>query len=401
MKKLLFVINTLGCGGAERALLNLLGVLGQEKYEISLLVLTGQGELVRDLPTYVTLINQNYNASPVLTAEGRMYLMKAVLQAGVCKGLFLKRFDYLLKNLLRMTKEGRIRVDKLFWRVLAEGAPALEEEYDLAVAYLEGGATYYVADRVKARKKAAFIHIDYLQAGCRRELDLDCYDKMDHIFVVSNEVKDNFLEVYPEHSGKVSVFHNLMDQNHIIRLAEKRKGFEDDFQGIRILTVGRLTFQKRYDVAIEAMALLKKKSPVPVRWYVLGEGELRSSLEHQIRKLGMESDFCLLGVRTNPFPYYRECDLYVHAVGYEGWGIAIQEAKILGKPILATNCCGIREQIVQGVDGRLCQLDPQSICDEILWMIGHPQACKEYGQNARERLLHHSEEFEDFLKLMG
>ena len=165
MKKLLFVINTLGCGGAERALLNLLGVLGQEKYEISLLVLTGQGDLVRDLPTYVTLINQNYNASPVLTAEGRMYLMKTVLQAGVCKGLFLKRFDYLLKNLLRMTKEGRIRVDKLFWRVLAEGTPALEEEYDLAVAYLEGGATYYVADRVKARKKAAFIHIDYLQAG--------------------------------------------------------------------------------------------------------------------------------------------------------------------------------------------------------------------------------------------
>ena len=73
----------------------------------------------------------------------------------------------------------------------------------------------------------------------------------------------------------------------------------------------------------------------------------------------------------------------------------------MGKPILATNCCGIREQIVQGVDGRLCQLDPKSICDEILWMIGHPQACKEYGQNARERLLYHSDELEYFLKLMG
>lgn len=401
MKRLLFVINTLGYGGAERALLNLLGALDQEEYEVSLLVLTGQGELVRELPTYVTLLNQDYKACPVLTAEGRLYLMKAVLQAGICKCLFLKRFGYLLRNLLRMAKEGRIRLDKLFWRILAEGAPALEEGYDLAVAYLEGGATYYVADRVKARKKAAFIHIDYIQAGYGRELDLDCYERMDHIFVVSEEVKAHFLEVYPEHSKKVSVFHNMMDQNHISRLAEKRNGFADGFQGIRILTVGRLTYQKRYDVAIEAMALLKKKSPVPVRWYVLGEGELRNSLEHQIRKLDLENDFCLLGVRPNPFPYYRECDLYVHAVGYEGWGIAIQEAKILGKPILATDCCGIREQIVQGVDGRLCQLDPQSICDEILWMIGHPRDCKAYGKNARERLLEHTEELEAFLKLMG
>ena len=92
-----------------------------------------------------------------------------------------------------MAQKGRIQPDKLCWRILAEGAPALQEEYDLAVAYLEGGATYYVADRVKAKKKAAFVHISYAQAGYGRALDLDCYRRIDHIFTVSDEVREHFL----------------------------------------------------------------------------------------------------------------------------------------------------------------------------------------------------------------
>ena len=167
------------------------------------------------------------------------------------------------------------------------------------------------------------------------------------------------------------------------------------------MTVGRLTEQKRYDVAIDAMALLKKTSPVPVRWYVLGEGALREQLERQIQKLGLEKEFHLLGVKANPFPYYRGCDLYVHATGYEGKSIAIQEAQILGKPILATDCSGNREQIEPDVDGRLCRLDSQSVSDEILWMIAHPDRCKAYGQRARQKSLDSSAGFDAFFALLG
>ena len=400
MKKLLFVINTLGYGGAERALLNLLGALDPEQYQISLFVLTGQGELIHELPAHVGIVNTDYIDCTVLTKEGRTHLLKRVLRAGIGKGIFVKRAGYLLKNLRRMCREKRIQADKLCWRILAEGAPVPEAEYDLAVAYLEGGATYYVADRVKAKKKAAFVHIDYVQAGYGKDLDLDCYQKMDHVFAVSNEVKEHFLEVYPGYEDKVSVFHNLVDQKRICRLAEEGDGFSDDFHGVRILTVGRLTGQKRYDVAIDAMALLKKTSPVPVRWYVLGEGTLREQLEHQIRRLGVEDEFHLLGVKANPFPFFRGCDLYVHATGYEGKSIAIQEAQTLGKPILATDCSGNREQIEQDVDGRLCQLDPQSVCDEILWMIAHPDRCKAYGQRAQQKLLNSTMGFDTFLALI-
>ena len=401
MKKLLFVINTLGYGGAERALLNLLGALDPEQYQISLFVLTGQGELIHELPAYVGILNADYNDCSVLTKAGRTHLLRCVLRAGIGKGLLVKRARYLLKNLYRMCREKRIQADKLCWRILAEGAPAPEGEYDLAVAYLEGGATYYVADRVRAKKKAAFVHIDYAQAGYGKALDLDCYQRMDHIFTVSNEVKEHFLEVYPSYENKVSVFPNLVDQKRVCRLAEEGEGFSDAFHGVRILTVGRLTEQKRYDVAIDAMALLKKTSPVPVRWYVLGEGALREQLERQIQKLGLEKEFHLLGVKANPFPYYRGCDLYVHATGYEGKSIAIQEAQILGKPILATDCSGNREQIEPDVDGRLCRLDSQSVSDEILWMIAHPDRCKAYGQRARQKCLDSSAGFDAFFALLG
>lgn len=401
MKKLLFVINTLGYGGAERALLNLLGALDPAQYQISLFVLTGQGELIHELPAYVGILNADYNDCSVLTKAGRTHLLRCVLRAGIGKGLLVKRARYLLKNLYRMCREKRIQADKLCWRILAEGAPAPEGEYDLAVAYLEGGATYYVADRVRAKKKAAFVHIDYAQAGYGKALDLDCYQRMDHIFTVSNEVKEHFLEVYPSYENKVSVFPNLVDQKRVCRLAEEGKGFSDAFHGVRILTVGRLTEQKRYDVAIDAMALLKKTSPVPVRWYVLGEGALREQLERQIQKLGLEKEFHLLGVKANPFPYYRGCDLYVHATGYEGKSIAIQEAQILGKPILATDCSGNREQIEPDVDGRLCRLDSQSVSDEILWMIAHPDRCKAYGQRARQKSLDSSAGFDAFFALLG
>ena len=134
MKKLLFVINTLGYGGAERALLSLLNALNPKEYQISLFVLTGQGELVHALPAYVEIVNADYADCSVLTKEGRRHLLRSVLRAGIGKGLFVKRAGYLLRNLWAMEKKGRIQGDKLCWRILAEGAPALKEEYDLAVA---------------------------------------------------------------------------------------------------------------------------------------------------------------------------------------------------------------------------------------------------------------------------
>ena len=399
MKKLLFIINTLGCGGAERAMLNLFSALDSNKYEISLFVLTSQGELRRELPENVRLINKKYKEVSVLTKKGRRLLTLSVLKAGIGKALFLRRAPYIIKNFLIMRKKGKIMPDKLLWRLLSDGALKIQEEYDLAVAYLEGGATYYVADYVKAKKKAAFVHIDYEKAGYTRELDLDCYEKFDRIFTVSDEVKEHFLSVYPEYENKTSVFNNILNQERIKKMADQGEGFNDGFKGLRILTVGRLTRQKRYDIAIEAMKLIKEKISMPIRWYVLGEGDLRQELEQQIKSAGLENDFILMGVKENPYPYYKGCDFYVHATEFEGKSIALQEAQVLGKPILATDCSGNREQIENGTDGILCELDPGQVCEQLLYMINNPEKCKGYGEKAKQKVPCNTKGFDDFIAM--
>ena len=399
MKKLLFIINTLGCGGAERAMLNLFSALDSNKYEISLFVLTSQGELRRELPENVRLINKKYKEVSVLTKKGRRLLTLSVLKAGIGKALFLRRAPYIIKNFLIMRKKGKIMPDKLLWRLLSDGAPKIQEEYDLAVAYLEGGATYYVADCLKAKKKAAFVHIDYEKAGYTRELDLDCYEKFDRIFTVSDEVKEHFLSVYPEYENKTSVFNNILNQERIKKMAEQGEGFNDGFKGLRILTVGRLTRQKRYDVAINAMKLMKEKIGVPIRWYVLGEGDLRQELEQQIKSAGLENDFILMGVKENPYPYYKGCDFYVHATEFEGKSIALQEAQVLGKPILATDCSGNREQIENGTDGILCELDPGQVCEKLLYIINNPEKCKGYAEKAKQKVPCNTKGFDEFIAM--
>lgn len=399
MKKLLFIINTLGCGGAERAMLNLFSRLDSNKYEISLFVITGQGELRRELPENVRLINKKYKEVSVLTKKGRRLLTLSVLKAGIGKALFLRRAPYIIKNFLIMRKKGKIMPDKLLWRLLSDGAPKIQEEYDLAVAYLEGGATYYTAQHIKAKKKAAFVHIDYEKAGYTRELDLDCYEKFDRIFTVSDEVKEHFLRVYPEYENKTSVFNNILNQERIIKMADQGEGFNDGFKGLRLLTVGRLTRQKRYDIAIEAMKLIKEKISMPIRWYVLGEGDLRQELEQQIKSAGLQNDFILLGVKNNPYSYIKGCDLYVHATEFEGKSIALQEAQVLGKPILATDCSGNREQIENGTDGILCELDPGQVCEKLLYMINNPKKCKGYGEKAKQKELCNTKGLDEFIAM--
>lgn len=403
MKKILFVINTLGMAGAEKALIQMLKRLDTSEYEVSLFVLMNQGELRDELPKGVKLLNINFDDCPIHGTEGQKHLKKFVMKSLFRRGTIFRCLPYLIRETVKMLKAGSLKADKLLWRAMAMSADRFSEHYDLAVAYIEGGAAYYVKDHVDASKKAGFIHIDMPEAGYTRSLDRDCYLSFDRIFPVSDEVKTNFLKLYPELLNKTEVFHNLLDLGEIKRKAEMTGGFEDDFQGTRILTVGRLNLQKSFDVSIDAMNLLKKKG-IAARWYVLGEGDQREFLETRIRDLGLTGDFILAGNKSNPYPYVKQCDLYVHASRFEGKSIAIQEARVLGKPIVVTDCSGNREQIISGEDGLICDFNSEAIAEAILTMLKDPDRAREMGRKAAARIEAeeaHSDAMERFLSLLA
>lgn len=365
MKKILLINNTMGRAGAEMALLQLMRELIKEgKYDISLFTIIPQGELFDNVPEEVHILNKKVSNTSVLSNSGRMSIAMLAIKSLFKKGNGLSAIVDIIKNAKQQKKtKGTIQFDKLLWRVLANGAPKIDEEFDLAVAYIEGASTYYLADHVKAKKKASFVHIDYKEAGYTPLMDKNCYDCVDKIFVVSNEVGRKFTEVYPKYTDKVNLFHNMLDANRIRTMAQEQ-GFEDDFDGIRLVTVGRLHYQKGYDIAIEACSRIRKDG-YPIRWYIIGDGIERANLEKQIKQTGVENDFILMGVKTNPYPFIKQADLYIHATRFEGKSIAIEEAQILEKTIVASNCTGNTEQIVDGVDGVLLELNVENLVSAI------------------------------------
>lgn len=401
MKKILFVINTMGRAGAETALINLMNkLLSMGEYELSLYAIIPRGELFEWVPKDVHILNKGYSCDSVLSPAGRMAIMGQSVRA-FCKHLNgLRMLPEMLRNVRSQKKEtGRIQPDKVLWRLLAASASAPEEEYDLAVAYIEGAAAYYLADKVKAKKKAAFIHIDYQKAGYTRAMDQGCYDRIDRVFTVSDEVKNKFCAVYPEYKDKTLLFRNLLDQERI-RSRAKETGFTDGFDGIRLVTVGRLHYQKGYDIAIEACARLREMG-YNVRWNILGEGPERGNLEKMIEKFGMQEHFVLMGAVDNPYPYVNEATIYVHATRFEGKSIAIEEAQVLGKTIVASDCTGNTEQIIHDVDGLMLTLNVDNLTETLKYAFDHPEVCERLRENVKKKQLDHPEDLRAMLSLMA
>ncbi|MCQ2519397.1 MAG: glycosyltransferase [Lachnospiraceae bacterium] len=402
MKKILFVINTLGLGGAEKALLELLNRLNKQGYDLSLLVLLNQGELVRDIPQGTKLLNKKFDYTAIHSPKGLKRVKLTAIKKLFSNFSGIRLAGYIISNYIDMKKRGISKAENLLWRAVAMGSPKLSDEYDLAVSFIEGGSAYYVSDYVKAKKKACFIHIDYESAGYGKKLDKDCFEKFDKVFPISEGVRQSFLNVYPEYKEKTFVFENLVDLEGIEAKSRLAEGFEDDFDGMRILSMGRLNAQKSYDMSVDAMKILIDKG-YKVRWYILGEGDQRELLANKIAELNLKDDFILLGNKENPYPYLKQCDIYSHATKYEGKSIAVQEAKMLRCPIILTNTPGNLEQITDGYDGLLCEFNPQSLAEKLERYINNPSMAKEMGEKARESFLaslHDEENIAQFTSML-
>lgn len=397
MRKILFVINTLGRGGAENALIQLLNKIDREKYGIDLYVILGQGELVKKLPENVVLLNEGYDDSSVLSAEGKSRMKKNILRSVFRKGSIFKNIFYLISIFFEMLGRKKILADKLLWKVLSDASDRFDTEYDLAVAFIEGASAYYVHDHVKAAKKVAFFHTDYERAGYSRKIDRCVYKDFDRIFCVSDEVRKKFEKVYPECEGMTDTFENIIDKESILKKSEENIPFDEDFDGIKILTLGRLTEPKAIEISIEACSVLVNRGE-NVRWYVLGEGDLRKKLEEQIAGLNLEKIFLLPGAVDNPYPYLKKCDIYVQASRYEGKSVALREAQAFEKPMVVSDIDSNLEQVTDMEDALVSTLDPEKLADKIGMLIHDEDLGKKIAMNAGKRF---SDGTDDLNKLLN
>lgn len=399
-KSILFVMNTMGRAGAERALIELMRILDPSRYQISLYVLIPRGELFEEVPDYVHILNRRTDSRSVLSVGGKIAVAASLIKAASGSGSLIKAVRR-MRNMERSNNKAQNvqTKEKIMRRLLSDGLPGLPGRFDLAVAYLEGPATWYTAEKIHADRKAAFLHIDYRQAGYSSELDQGCYKVFNRIYAVSGEVQRDFLEVYPEYTDKTKLFFNIVNRKYIRKRAKESGGFTDNYEGIRLLTVGRLYYQKGYDIAVKTASLLKKQG-CEFRWYVLGEGEEKKNIRHMIHEYGLEDTFFLLGAAANPYPYFSQADIYVCTSRFEGKSIVIEEAQALGKPVVSTGCTGVNEQINRDIDGIIIKgTESELLAEAIRKLMKNPELCRKYGEASYNKEQLYQSGLNDFLEL--
>lgn len=377
MKKVLFVMHNLGFGGAERSLVNLLHELPADKYAVDILLFQKKGALISQLPQWVHILDTPDDLN-------RLY---APLRRAGSKAL-VKVLGTALAKVKRKTSKEQVAYRwKSFY---CKSLSMLPQKYDVAVAYGGSELMYYVMDRVQADKKLIWIHNDYRTGRYSAADDAPYIAKADGIVSISDACVEVLKQEFPAHQGKIYCIENITSSALLRKRAEEFVPEEYAQCGVNLLSVGRLSEQKGFDMAIEAAAWLKADG-VDFRWFVIGEGHLRKKLEEQIRQRDVADRFILLGTRTNPYPYIRHCAFLVQSSRYEGKSVVLDEAKILGVPIVATAYLTVRDQIEDGREGIIMPMDGWAIAQGILRLLRCPEqeayirrqlSSREYGNSA-------------------
>lgn len=374
-KRLLFVIPDLSAGGGEKSLVNLLSQINYEQYEVDLFLFHHGGLFMEFIPKEVRVLSlpETYRwfAKPMLGSVARLST----------KGrwdLVYHRIMYAWKS--RMIRNVSIR-EQVAWPHMAAALAPIAVSYDVAIGFLEKTSTYFCVDKVQASHKWGWVHIDYDELGMDPRIDIPYFQKLDVIVTVSEECAKVLQNRFPTERDKVKVFYNIVSPDLIRSMANQGPSdvWGDEEKYIHIVTIGRLHQQKGLEMAIDACRLLVDQG-FPVRWHVIGEGEERHRLTQRIAANQLEEHFILHGLKSNPYPYIQQAMIYAQTSRFEGKSIAIDEAKILHKPILVTDYSTARDQIQDGFDGLVVPMHPQGIAEGIIRLI--------QDESLRRRLSH-------------
>ncbi|ULL13898.1 glycosyltransferase [Paenibacillus sp. H1-7] len=377
-KKLLFVMNNLTCGGAEKALISLLETIDYSAYEVDLFLMKHQGLFMNKIPEQVHLLPE-----PPEYSYYDMSFKKAVLDC-IKRGKWDVALYRLLAGTIFKREKDPILCEQKVWKYIGRSLQAVEKPYDIAIGYLEKNPIYFCIDKVNARKKIGFIHCNYDMMGMDPQLDEPYFAKLDYLVTVSEECANILKARFPAIKHKIEIMYNIVSPAAINKLAEEPTGWDDET--IRLVSVGRLNHHKGFELAVESCNQLVRHG-YPVKWYVIGEGEERAKLERMIEEYGLHDAFTLLGIKDNPYPFMKEADIYVQPSRNEGKSIAIDEAKILHKPIVVTNFTTVKDQITDKQNGLIVDMNAQSVFEGIKALIDDEKLRDRLSMNlSREKL---------------
>lgn len=356
MKKILFVVESLSGGGAEKVLTTIIKNLNKEKYDVTVYSIVKTGVYVKDIENYCDL----------------KYALKDYNHCSM-----FGKFFYKLKIKLIYS----LNIDFVYrWLI--------KEKYDIEIAFVEGFDTKLVAaSHNKKSKKYAWVHCDlianphtnihYKSIDDEREV----YTKFDKIFAVSNDVKKSFIKKFK--INNITVQYNPIDSFEIINKSmEKQNVLKNDC--LNLITIGRLEKQKGYDRILKIAKKLKQEG-YEFKLYILGKGSLKDDFDKYIVKHNLSDCIKLLGFKKNPYKYLKCADIFICSSYAEGFSTVATEAMILGIPIVTTNCSGMKELFGKYNCGIIANNDENSLFNSIKYIFDNPLVLKYYKSQINER----------------
>lgn len=359
-------------GGIEKALIAMLNNMQVKDYEITVKLVAEDGELYGEIPDFVSVENI-FGAKETALEKIIDYTKKGDIKTAFKTGLYTKLIQHTKSN---------YKQNKYYSRMV----PRDETVYDIAIAYHSPVTfpTLYVNNNIKAKKKVIWIHCDvsYYEEGMSKHGE-KFYDRFDRIFCVSKYAMTKFIDIFPNLKNKTFPFYNIIEKNKLEILSNKGEGYHDNFEGIRILTVGRLSEEKGQDIIPEILSKLLSKG-YAVRWYLIGDGVLREKIEAMIKEYHLGDHLFLLGTIKNPYPYIKDCDIYIQPSRHESYALTVAEARILRKPIITTNT-GAAEQISHGETGLIVNFEKEQIYNAILRLLSDKSLRGKFSSNLAQQ----------------
>ena len=377
-------------GGAMTSLVNFLNALDTDKYDVDVMFYENEGrhgikDEINILPQ--GKIHEKSSLSNVL----KKVISPAYIIATVQDRYYKKVKKNKRKAVQIMSKQG------------CKYSRRLDKEYDIAVAYEFNWCMNYVINRVKAKKKVIWHHVEFEKSGMDYKIDKKAMDKADALVFVSEDCRKSYCDKHPEHKDKAHFIPNLLSSEYVRAKGEDdvEIPFEDNGNLLKFITVARISFEhKGLDRAVRAFARLKEEGLLNnVKWLIIGDGRDMEKFRAMIEEYSLTEIIYPIGVRQNPIPYLKKADCFLLPSRHEGKPMVITESFIMGLVPVVTNYTSAREQIKDGVDGLVFDNNEEALYEGLKKVIENPQIINELIENVLRTDYGNEKEIAEFDKL--
>ena len=392
-KKVLVVYDAMITGGTTTGIIPFLKVLSSV-YDVDLLLYRNNGEHMNQIVESVTILPEARKSKKDISILDRVKILIKVVESIITYLIITKEYDIteIKKRVLSVIS-------------LVGLSRTITKKYDIAIGFIEGWADKYVATRVKADKKIAWIHaqIDYIVSNPKIETDWMKFINK-YIFVTQSN-KDRFDFIFQDYLYTSGVCENIVDNENIVKKSQiipddEKYDFFAEFTGIKMITVCRLTEYIKGIDRIIRFAKLLKNNRIQFRWCVLGDGKDRVSIEHKIKENNIEDCLFLFGNMSNPFPFVKAADVFVLLSRYEGKPICITESLIVGTPAIVTHYPSAGEQIMCDFNGMIVDNSDEAINNFALEFAHGRHDIKRWKKNLLKNPFERKVSIDDIMKVI-